>query len=134
MKERKDVFVNTRFTANEIVSIQAQMDLEGYKSRSRFVRERVLSSQPRRRNLDKAPKDQASIAKKLEVLSADVRKIGNNYNQVVRAVNTAVGLRTKDGRPVVSNTSMEYQLVQLRRMMQDILSCLSQLESSLDTR
>lgn len=120
--EHKDKFVNIRFTENEIAQIQMQMNLEGYNSRSRYIRDKVLAGKVQRRDYSNAA---PGSSKQMEFLIAEIKRIGNNYNQVVRAVNRSVGLTTKSGNPAVSTKSMEYQLGQLKKMMQDIMNKLS---------
>ena len=122
--EIKDKFVNVRFTPNELVKLDLFMELEGYKSRSKFIRTRVLNNKGERRVKRLSP----DIEQKLAILTAEIKRIGNNYNQVVKAVNTAVSLTTKGGNPVVSTRSMEYQLSRLRKMMQEILDGVAALQ------
>lgn len=124
MGEIKDKFVNVRFTPNELVKLDLFMELEGYKSRSKFIRTRVLNNKGERRVKRLSP----DIEQKLAILTAEIKRIGNNYNQVVKAVNTAVSLTTKGGNPVVSTRSMEYQLSRLRKMMQEILDGIAALQ------
>jgi len=122
--EIKDKFVNVRFTPNELVKLDLFMELDGYKSRSKFIRSRVLNNKGERR-VRRLPPD---IEQKLTILTAEIKRIGNNYNQVVKAVNTAVSLTSKGGNPVVSTRSMEYQLSKLKKMMQEILEGVAALQ------
>ena len=124
MGETKDKFVNVRFTPNELVKLDLFMELEGYKSRSKYIRAHALNDRAEHR-IRKLPAD---IEQKLAVLVSEIKRIGNNYNQVVKAVNTAVSLTTKGGNPVVSTRSMEYQLSKLRKMMQEILDGVAALQ------
>ena len=124
MKEIKDKVICVRFTPNELVKLDLFMELEGFKSRSKYIRSRTLNDKVERRVQRLSPDTEQKVA----LLTAEIKRIGNNYNQVVKAVNTAVNLTTKGGNPVVSTRSMEYQLGRLRKMMQEILDGIASLQ------
>lgn len=128
-REIRNRIVSVRFTDNEFVDLGLRMSLEGYKSTSRYLREKAIGERIKRRDLSRID---TNALKQVEVLSASIRRIGNNYNQVVKAVNTAVGLRSKSGNPVVSTRSMEHQLIILRNMMKDILDTVAEVNVQLN--
>ena len=95
------------------------MSLEGFRSRSKFIRKHLFGRKVQRRKLISS---EANICKQIEILRADIKKIGVNYNQVVKAVNTAVKLKGMNGRTVVSTRSMEYKLGGMKTLMEGILA------------
>lgn len=123
----RDKFVNVRFTEEEYVNLLTLMDLEGYNSRSRFIRTRIFDTAPRRRNLSK---NEANTAKQYELLNSQIHKIGINYNQVVKAINTVVGIRDKTGKTVISQAMVEYKLGQLKKQMDNIIKLLQSVAPS----
>lgn len=123
----RDKFVNVRFTEEEYVNLLTLMDLEGYNSRSRFIRTRIFDTAPRRRNLSK---NDANTAKQFELLNSQIHKIGVNYNQVVKSINTVVGIRDKNGKTVISSAMVEYKLGQLKKQMDNIIKLLQSIVPS----
>ena len=51
----------------------------------------------------------------------EIRRIGINYNQVVKAVNTLAQLRDKRGNAVISAHTIDGNLTDLRNMMISVL-------------
>ena len=99
MSKIRKHYVNVRFSDNEFEKLNAQMILEGYRNRSKYIRETLLVKRIQRRNFHRT---EANITKQLALLKADIVRIGNNYNQKVKALNTLAKLRDKSGRPVVT--------------------------------
>lgn len=117
--DNRTVKLSFRLSENEFVNMKTAMELEGFRSVSRYVRHVLSGESIRRRSLK--PTDE-NLQKQLTLLSADIKKIGNNYNQVVKAVNTAVAIRKKDGSPAVSTRSLEYRISELHGQMQEIIT------------
>lgn len=128
MKGIRDRFITIRFTEEEYVNLGTIMKLEGYNSRSRFVRDRIFITSIRRRNLSQ---NDANLSKQIELLNAAINKIGINYNQTVKAVNRAVGLRDKEGNPVVTDRLMDFRLTGLKKQMDGILSEIDKLKAAI---
>lgn len=128
MKGIRDRFITIRFTEEEYVNLGTIMKLEGYNSRSRFVRDRIFITSIRRRNLSQ---NDANLSKQIELLNAAINKIGINYNQTVKAVNRAVGLRDKEGNPVVTDRLMDFRLNGLKKQMDGILTEIQKLKAAI---
>ena len=94
MSKIRKHYVNVRFSDNEFEKLNAQMILEGYRNRSKYIRETLLVKRVR---------------------------IGNNYNQKVKALNTLAKLRDKSGRPVVTAGMVRTDLADMKAMMNEIL-------------
>jgi len=125
MGEIRTIKVTFRLTESEAAKFQALMEMEGYRSMSRYTRDKVLSGRiRRRRNLSQ---NEANISKQMELLRLEIKRIGVNYNQVVRAVNSAVAYK-RDGVPVVRPGPLAHSLEELKLMMEEILVRLKDLD------
>ena len=111
-------YVNVRFSDDEFEKLNAQMVLEGYRNRSRYIRETLLVKRILGGNCRRT---EANITKQLALLKAEVVRIGNNYNQKVRTLNTLAKLRDKSGRPVVTAGMVRTDLSDMKSMMCEIL-------------
>lgn len=128
MRKNKAVRITFRITDEEAINLDTLMSLEGFRSRSKFIRKRLFGRKIQRRKLISS---EANICKQIEIIRADIKKIGVNYNQVVKAVNTAVKLKGRDGRPVVSTRSMEYKLSGMKTLMEGILAKVCEIKEEL---
>ena len=128
MRKNKTVRITFRITNEEAINLDTLMSLEGFRSRSKFIRKRLFGRKIQRRKLISS---EANICKQIEILRADIKKIGVNYNQVVKAVNTVVKLKGRDGRPVVSTRSMEYKLSGMKTLMEGILAKVCEIKEEL---
>lgn len=63
----------------------------------------------------------ANLSKQIEILRAEIKRIGVNYNQVVRAVNSMAKLRDKQGNAVITSHTIEGKLTDLCQMMISVL-------------
>lgn len=128
VRKNKTVRITFRITDEEAIDLATMMSLEGFSSRSKFIRKRLFGRKIQRRKLVSSD---ANICKQIEILRADIKKIGVNYNQVVKAVNTAVKLKGSNGRPVVSTRSMEYKLSGMKTLMEGILAKVCEIKEEL---
>ncbi len=101
------------------------MRLAGYRNRSRFIRESLLSTRCRRRNLSR---NEANLSKQIELLRAEIRRVGVNYNQRVKTLNTLAKFRDRQGRMIVSATDIEHDMTDMKRMMDTMVSKVSLIE------
>lgn len=118
MSKIRKHYVNVRFSDNEFEKLNAQMVLEGYRNRSKYIRETLLVKRIQRRNFHRT---EANITKQLALLKAEIVRIGNNYNQKVKALNTLAKLRDKSGCPVVTAGMVRTDLADMKAMMNEIL-------------
>ena len=107
-----------RLSDNEFEKLNAQMLLEGYRNKSKYIRETLLVKRIQRRNFRRT---EANITKQLALLKAEIARIGNNYNQKVKALNTLAKLRDKNGLPVVTAGMVRTDLADMKFMMSEIL-------------
>lgn len=115
--------VAVRFSDAEFEKLGTQMQLEGYRNRSKYIRETMLVKRIQRRNFRKI---EANTAKQLALLKSEISRIGNNYNQKVRALNTLAKLRDRNGQPVVTAGMVRTDLADMKAMMTEILEKINQ--------
>ena len=129
MREVRKHYVNVRFSESEYENLATLMRLAGYRNRSRFIRESLLSTRCRRRNLSR---NEANLSKQIELLRAEIRRVGVNYNQRVKTLNTLAKFRDRQGRMIVSATDIEHDMTDMKRMMDAMVSkvCLIEKEVS----
>ena len=102
----------------EAAKLDAAMALEGFRSRSRYIRHVLMRGRLRRRYLSR---NAANLSKQIEILRTEIKRIGVNYNQVVRAVNSMAKLRDRQGNAVITSHTIEGKLTDLRQMMISVL-------------
>lgn len=125
MREVRKHYVNVRFSEAEYENLATLMRLAGYRNRSKFIRESLLSKRYRRRNLSL---NDANLSKQIELLRAEIRRIGVNYNQRVKTLNTLAKFRDRQGRMIVSRTDIEHDMTDMKRMMDSMVSKVSLIE------
>lgn len=125
MREVRKHYVNVRFSESEYENLATLMRLAGYRNRSKFIRESLLSTRCRRRNLSR---NEANLSKQIELLRAEIRRVGVNYNQRVKTLNTLAKFRDRQGRMIVSATDIEHDMTDMKRMMDAMVSKVSMIE------
>lgn len=112
--------MNVRFSEDEFCRLSSLMNLSGYNNRSKFIRETILSRRVRRRNLSR---NETNLIKQIELLRLDIKRIGVNYNQRVRAMNTiATKLDQDNDAHAISYGYFEYDMTSMKRMMEGMVS------------
>lgn len=94
------------------------MALMGYRNVSMFIRDQILKGRVVRRNLSKT---EANLSRQIEQVHADIKRISINYNQMVRAVNTLAKLRDKRGNAVITSSTIDGNLSDMRLLMEALL-------------
>lgn len=128
MKKNKTVRISFRLTEDEAAILDSSMVLEGFRSRSKYIRTVLMRGRLRRRYLSR---NTANISKQIELLRSEIKRIGVNYNQVVRAVNTLAQLRDKQGNAVITSHTIDGKLTDLRTMMISVLDKVDTIEEEL---
>ena len=127
--KKKSVFIGFRITEEENIKLRSLMSMMGYRNVSLFIRDQVLKSRVQRRNLRRT---EANISRQLEQLTAEVKRIGVNYNQVVKALNTLAKLRDGRGHAVVTATAIDGNLTDMKLLMESILTKVMMIGEDLD--
>ena len=90
------------------------MRLSGYRNRSKYIRERAIAVRIQRRYYGR---NEATLIKQIELLRAELKHIGVNYNQRVKALNTLAKLRDKRGHPIINAADIDRDMMQMKHMM-----------------
>ncbi|MEF9987280.1 MAG: hypothetical protein RR294_06170 [Bacilli bacterium] len=86
-KKGRTIMYMCRYTVQEADDLQKKMELAGYKSRSKFIRDSIFETKILKNRSEK-PGNAAVITEQMMIeLKYEIKKIGNNYNQYVKAVN-----------------------------------------------
>lgn len=110
--------MSLRLTEEEHIRMKSLMAMMGYRNVSLFIREQILGTRVQRRNLSKT---EANLSRQIEQVHTEIKRIGINYNQVVRAVNTLAKLRDKRGNAVITATTIDGNLSDMRVLMETLL-------------
>lgn len=125
MREVRKHYVNVRFSEAEYENLMTLMRLAGYRNRSKFIRESLLSKRYRRRNLSL---NEANLSKQIELLRAEIRRVAVNYNQRVKTLNTLAKFRDRQGRVIVSSADIERDMTDMKRMMESMVTKVALIE------
>ena len=116
--KKKSVFIGFRITEEESSKLRGLMAMMGYRNVSLFIRDQLLRGRVQRRNLRRT---EANLSRQVEQLRMEIKRIGVNYNQVVKAVNTLSKLRDRHGNAAVSAASIDGNLTDMKIMMEALL-------------
>ena len=125
MREVRKHYVNVRFSEAEYENLMTLMRLAGYRNRSKFIRESLLSKRYRRRNLSL---NEANLSKQIELLRAEIRRVAVNYNQRVKTLNTLAKFRDRQGRVIVSSADIERDMTDMKRMVDSMVTKVALIE------
>ena len=104
--------VSFRLDDHEMLAFLERMRREGYKSRSKFIRNLLFSAPMKRRKLTVSDEKLPEI---LLQFQAEFKRIGVNYNQYVKSFNSILNVKNKYGKPVASAASAKYTAVSLMK-------------------
>lgn len=116
--KKKSVFIGFRITEEESIKLRGLMAMMGYRNVSLFIRDQLLRGRVQRRNLRRT---EANLSRQVEQLRMEIKRIGVNYNQVVKAMNTLSKLRDRHGNAAVSAASIDGNLTDMKIMMEALL-------------
>lgn len=123
VREIRKHYVNVRFSEKESEKLNTQMHLSGYNNRSRYIRDALLSTRVRkRRNLSL---NEANVAKQIELLRLDLKRIGVNYNQRVKTLNRLALVRDRHGNVIINARDIEHDMTEMKEMMTEMVRTFS---------
>ena len=103
------------------------MHLSGYNNRSKFIRYSILHRRDRRRFLSR---NDANVSKQIELLRLDLKRIGVNYNQRVKALNRLANLKDRQGKAIVNARDIEHDMSEMKRMMDGMVKTFSEIRAA----
>ena len=126
MREIRNRFVGLRFTQKEFEKLMMKMELAGYQSISIFIRDALLSTRLQRRNYSKTD---ANTARQVAMLRSELRQIGVNYNQRIKALNTLTKLRDRKGQLIINARDIDRDTSEMKQMMERMVDIVLQVQS-----
>lgn len=127
VREIRKHYVNVRFSEKEFEKLNTQMHLSGYNNRSRYIRDSLLSTRVRRRNLSL---NEANVAKQIELLRLDLKRIGVNYNQRVKTLNRLANVTDRRGNAIVNARDIEHDMSEMKRMMDGMVKTFTEIRAA----
>ena len=127
MRETRKHYVNVRFSDKEFEKLNTLMHLSGYNNRSKFIRYSILQRRDRRRFLSR---NDANVSKQIELLRLDLKRIGVNYNQRVKALNRLANLKDRQGKAIVNARDIEHDMSEMKRMMDGMVKTFSEIRAA----
>lgn len=118
VRAKRTRYINVRFTEDEFIRLESLMHLSGYNNRSKFIRETILPDRFRRRNLSR---NDSNLVKQIELLRLDIKRIGVNYNQRVRALNSIAARSNTDAPLTLPYSYIEYDMSTMKNMMERMI-------------
>lgn len=136
-EEPRNHWETIRLTEKEYVQLRLQMEQEGYLSESKYIRDRVFN---RRIVVHKEVRlTDRNLRNQINRLSAIIAKVGVDYNQATRRLNSLAKATRPDGSPVINARAANYylskvfnQTKEMDRTMKRIIDLVEKLE--LDSR
>lgn len=126
MLEIRSRIVGVRFSEKEFEKLKLQMDLAGYRSMSIYIRDVIFSTRVRRRNYSKTD---SNLVRQVTMLRSELRQIGVNYNQRVKALNTLIKIRDRKGNLIVNMRDIDRDTLEMKRMMEGMVKVVNELYS-----
>ena len=126
MREIRKHYVNVRFSDKEFEKLNTLMHLSGFNNRSRFIRYSILQRRDRRRFLSR---NDANVAKQIELLRLDLKRIGVNYNQRVKTLNRLANIKDRQGNSIVNARDIEHDMSEMKRMMDGMVNTVADIRA-----
>lgn len=127
MRETRKHYVNVRFSDKEFEKLNTLMHLSGYNNRSKFIRYSILHRRDRRRFLSR---NDANVSKQIELLRLDLKRIGVNYNQRIKALNRLANLKDRQGKAIVNARDIEHDMSEMKRMMDGMVKTFTEIRAA----
>lgn len=116
--------ITIRFKMSEFQQLQANMEATDYLSYAKFLRELALNKKV---TIKKKAITDPAIRKKINELSVRYSRVGSNYNQVVKSINSRMNATKKNGDPVINTKYLTYQLDKLETLTNQMIQLHNQL-------
>ena len=122
VREIRKHYVNVRFSDKEFEKLNTLMRLSGYNNRSKYIREILISKRYQRRNFSRL---NSNVAKQIELLRLDLKRIGVNYNQRVKTLNRLALVRDRHGNNIINARDIEHDMTEMKEMMTEMVRTFS---------
>lgn len=109
----RTVKISIRFNEEEFLKFRETMNDKGYNSMSRFIRDSIFNNRMPTRKIDTS-----SIEETLNSYLYQFKKIGVNYNQVVRNYGKVTNTKNSKGEFLVNNRSNYLLMTKMKSEIQ----------------
>ncbi len=145
VKEIRNYVVRARVTQTEYELFLTNMRLEGFRNPSRYIRKKLLGQFISRKKFRSAPSPDSAqsptsfsqitedVVIQLADIKKEIRKIGVNYNQKVKTLNSLSLLRDSYGRAVITEEMVENYLRDMKIMMSYLIDKINNIENCVST-
>ena len=117
-KNKEDEHRTTvRFKTSDYEKLRADMKSQDYTNLSKYVRDKLFD---RRTSIKKIPYSGRGIRNGINDFTKQIARIGHNYNQKVKAVNSLIGAKRKNGDTVISTKYLARFEDQSSTLMEEI--------------
>lgn len=133
MDERKPkprtIVINFRLTENQHNYILAKMVEAGYGNLSLYIRDRVLNGRVQNKRMSEHT---VGIQKQIHEISSKIGKVGNNYNQVVRSINSIIA-KMSNSEEMPGYRAIVYQMTKLEKCTHALFVHLDEIKGFINT-
>jgi hypothetical protein len=119
MSRKDDKKINFWVTQEEYESIKADQQSMDYTNLSKYLRSLVLR---KKIPIKKVVVTDRAIRKQINDISIKIGRIGANYNQAIKKINSLAGATRKNGDPVLNTKYLTHQLDRLERMSSQVIT------------
>ena len=117
-KEKKRTVIHSiRFTEEENERIKTDMKNLNFLSFAKYARSLLLKKKV---TIQRETITDRSIRNQINEISGKIGKIGVNYNQVVKLLQSLSSTTKKDGRPVINTKIVASQMDQIAKLTKEI--------------
>ncbi len=116
-EEKREPSISIKLTPSERKRLEMDMKSQDYNCIAAYVRDRLFHRKP---TIRKVPYSGRGIRNGINEFTAQLSKIGTNYNQKVRAINALIGARRKNGDLVISTKYLAQYEDQAITLAEDI--------------
>ena len=114
-----------RFREEDWQMVRSAMEAEGYRSFGIFARNRIMGGRQVRIQASKSEQEA------IDRLASEFRRIGTNYNQVARQINTYMTMRDPRGMLIPRHIALSDPMDKLCAMTQKLDRMISELRADL---
>lgn len=119
MSRKDDKKINFWVTQEEYESIKADQQSMDYTNLSKYLRTLVLR---KKIPIKKVVVTDRAIRKQINDISIKIGRIGANYNQAIKKINSLAGATRKNGDPVLNTKYLTHQLDRLEGLSSQVIA------------
>lgn len=115
--QNRDKRYTIRLTKDEEEKMLSDMKSYDYLSAAKYIRDCILKKKVRVRNVTVTDR---GVRNQINLLTEQVKKIGKNYNQIVRRYESLCNTKRPDGSTAVTSRNTVFFMDRLAKLTSDI--------------